>query len=183
MVAYDRSSIPTTYEGTRFRSRLEARWAAFFDAIGWRWIYEPFDADGYIPDFLIPGTRPLLVEVKPAVILEDYEQHTGRIDAALTEVWADKSVLIVGVDARSVGILRDEARIWARASWTICFECLRLEARRDGDGPFVSLYRGEDCWPCGHWDGPRKRHIGPTPAQSIERWWREAGNSVQWQAR
>jgi hypothetical protein len=35
------SPIVTEYAGARFRSRLEARWAAFFDLCGWRWEYEP----------------------------------------------------------------------------------------------------------------------------------------------
>ncbi|NJO82415.1 MAG: hypothetical protein HC828_06055 [Blastochloris sp.] len=34
-------AIPTTYQGYRFRSRIEARWAVFFDALGIRWVYEP----------------------------------------------------------------------------------------------------------------------------------------------
>ena len=33
-------SHPTTYADVKFRSRLEARWAAFFDLAGWRWEYE-----------------------------------------------------------------------------------------------------------------------------------------------
>ena len=32
---------PVMYQGLRMRSRLEATWAAFFDACGWRWEYEP----------------------------------------------------------------------------------------------------------------------------------------------
>lgn len=57
---------PTTYAGARFRSRLEARWAAFFDLAGWRWEYEPFDGTGWGPDFLLLGARSnVLVEVKP----------------------------------------------------------------------------------------------------------------------
>jgi hypothetical protein len=62
---------PTLYKGTRFRSRLEARWAVFFDAIGWEWVYEPSFAElsgiSYQPDFLVEtrqsGTH--LIEVKP----------------------------------------------------------------------------------------------------------------------
>lgn len=50
-------AIETKYKGYRFRSRLEARWAIYFDAIGWKWDYEPegFELDGerYLPDFLI----------------------------------------------------------------------------------------------------------------------------------
>ena len=37
--------IETVYKGFKFRSRLEARWAVFFDACGVRWEYEP---EGYI---------------------------------------------------------------------------------------------------------------------------------------
>lgn len=48
-----------------FRSRLEARWAAFFDLLRWPWSYEPFYCDGWLPDFVINGVKPVLVEVKP----------------------------------------------------------------------------------------------------------------------
>lgn len=44
-------AIPTVYGGVCFRSRLEARWAAFFDLIEWSWLYEPIDLNGWIPDF------------------------------------------------------------------------------------------------------------------------------------
>lgn len=51
-----------------FRSRLEARWAVFFDTLGVPFSYEPegFDMDGlrYLPDFWLPEQR-LWIEVKP----------------------------------------------------------------------------------------------------------------------
>lgn len=47
--------IETKYRGIVFRSRLEARWAVFFDQLGIEWQYEPqgFEKDGdrYLPDF------------------------------------------------------------------------------------------------------------------------------------
>ncbi len=56
--------IETIYNGYHFRSRLEARWAVFFDALGIEWEYEPegFDLGGgvyYLPDFRVKcyGTR------------------------------------------------------------------------------------------------------------------------------
>jgi hypothetical protein len=49
---------PTLYQGIKFRSRLEARWAAFFDQIRTPWTYEPFDGNSYIPDFLLPAGDP-----------------------------------------------------------------------------------------------------------------------------
>ena len=60
--------IQTRYKGYHFRSRLEARWAVYFDAIGWKWLYEPEgfslgDGDFYLPDFLLPDCN-LWVEVK-----------------------------------------------------------------------------------------------------------------------
>lgn len=62
-------AIETRYKGYRFRSRLEARWAVFFDALGLRWEYEPegFELGGgvrYLPDFKVEG---IFVEVKPDV--------------------------------------------------------------------------------------------------------------------
>ena len=53
-------AIQTQYKGYHFRSRLEARWAVFFDALGLEWQYEPegFDlGDGvyYLPDFRLLG--------------------------------------------------------------------------------------------------------------------------------
>jgi hypothetical protein len=49
----DWKAMPTKYGGIEFRSRLEARWACFFDRIGWKWTYEPLDGNAYIPDFLV----------------------------------------------------------------------------------------------------------------------------------
>ena len=62
-------AIPTEYEGTMYRSRLEARWAAMFDLLCWRVEYEPFDLHGWIPDFVIVGKpQEVYVEIKPTSI-------------------------------------------------------------------------------------------------------------------
>lgn len=59
-------AIPTKYRFHLFRSRLEARWAVFFDRIGIRWSYEPegysLSRTGYLPDFQIGGA--LYAEIK-----------------------------------------------------------------------------------------------------------------------
>jgi len=51
------TAIETRYAGCRFRSRLEARWAVFFDTLGVAWQYEPqgfvVDDRAYLPDFLL----------------------------------------------------------------------------------------------------------------------------------
>lgn len=89
--------IPTTYRETRFRSRLEARWAAFFDLVGWSWVYEPFDLAGYVPDFLIQGPRPLLVEVGPCATALDYERKAEKGMRALLEAGSILDYLVVGI--------------------------------------------------------------------------------------
>ena len=77
-------AIQTEYKGYLFRSRLEARWAVFFDACGVRWEYEPegYDlGDGiyYLPDFLLHGVDgrdggDLYVEVKGNMTPADAEK-------------------------------------------------------------------------------------------------------------
>lgn len=69
-------AIDTHYKGYKFRSRLEARFAVFLDAMNIMWEYEiegfnlPNNGN-YLPDFYLPDggiapgyNRPLWVEVK-----------------------------------------------------------------------------------------------------------------------
>jgi hypothetical protein len=60
----------TWYGSNWFRSRLEARWAVFFDKLGVSWVYEPetFEFDGgtkYTPDFRIKDWN-CYIEIKPS---------------------------------------------------------------------------------------------------------------------
>lgn len=63
-------AIETKYKGYRFRSRLEARWAVFFDHLGIDWRYEEQGYDlgpklgWYLPDFYLPKFKEW-VEIKP----------------------------------------------------------------------------------------------------------------------
>lgn len=63
-------AIETHYAGHRFRSRLEARWAVFFENAGIPWEYEPegysTPAGNYLPDFRLQlFSREVIFEVKP----------------------------------------------------------------------------------------------------------------------
>lgn len=68
-------AIPATLHGARFRSTLEAHWAAFFEALGASWQYEPethhmaSQKFGYTPDFYLPGLKTI-IEVKPCPVTE-----------------------------------------------------------------------------------------------------------------
>lgn len=63
-------AISTSYAGCAFRSRLEARWAVFFDAMKIEWHYEPEGfilapfGEWYLPDFYLPDLG-YWIEVKP----------------------------------------------------------------------------------------------------------------------
>lgn len=81
---YNIKAHPTKYNGVQFRSRLEARWAAFFDLAGWEWEYEPIDLVGWSPDFKVsfpcghsecPTCHTILIEVKPYFSLEKFNGH------------------------------------------------------------------------------------------------------------
>lgn len=60
-------AIPTEYNGYSFRSRLEARWAVFFDLVDWQYVYEPegymSQGEKYLPDFFLPDYN-IYAEVK-----------------------------------------------------------------------------------------------------------------------
>lgn len=67
---------PTTYKGIPMRSRTEARFAAWFDALGLTWEYEPCafaDESGqYLPDFRITtgSGSTWYVETKGPLIID-----------------------------------------------------------------------------------------------------------------
>lgn len=148
-----RAGIPTTgVDGTRFRSRLEARWAHLFDAIGWQWEYEPFDLDGYVPDFLIMGETPLVVEVKPAASVNELQEYVPRLTSALGK----REFLLVGASpllpelgpgegawgrkpAGLLGQLWEDEQDWsinvAPASWCRCIGSERWSAPRYATEP------------------------------------------------
>lgn len=67
--AHEIRAIETVFDGHKFRSRLEARWALFFKVLSIEYHYEPegFELGGgcrYLPDFHLP-TLGVYAEVKP----------------------------------------------------------------------------------------------------------------------
>lgn len=82
-------AIETEYRGCRFRSRLEARWAVFFDALDIEWLYEPegfekvyWEEEGpirYLPDFFLPRSKTW-VEVKGRLKKGDSDKMAKMLD-------------------------------------------------------------------------------------------------------
>jgi len=105
-------AIETKYNGHRFRSRREARWAVFFDFLGIKFRYEEegFDLDGvwYLPDFWLPDLGVWL-EIKGYA--PNYEEQEK---AALLALRSDAPVLICWANfdsdtsADSIAFWKDE---------------------------------------------------------------------------
>ena len=148
-------AIETVYKGIRFRSRLEARWAAMFDLLDWRWEYEPVDLLGYIPDFVLRfPAGPVLVEVKPLFdaneMLHDRENTIIRkIDQSGWETENHNSALIVGATWNpsgacgnwhpTAGALRQRYEVSTNGKSWIEQEIWVQELGRNG-------YRAEQWW-------------------------------------
>ena len=83
-------AIETEYNGYKFRSRLEARWAVFFDALKIDYQYGPERFVGvndtpYLPDFYLPKEH-IYVEVKGSdeALRSDWEKISAAIDFEAT---------------------------------------------------------------------------------------------------
>lgn len=90
--------IETRYDGHRFRSRLEARWAVFFDELGVSWDYEPqgFDLGElgfYLPDFWLED-HGCWFEVKGAC--PEYDSLEVRRLRALSNTSGSPAILAHG---------------------------------------------------------------------------------------
>jgi hypothetical protein len=170
--------IQTIYHGVKMRSRLEARWAAFFDAMNWPWAYEPFDLEGYVPDFVIMFDRPLLVEVKPYLNLQDLKPAARKTDGS---GWTGEALVVMGAileeySANPIcGILGElsevpvEVREWSEARLFACLSC--------GSASVLAADLHWRCRVCGAGDG--NAHVGRFDNQAS---WTEAANQVQWRA-
>lgn len=196
-------AIPTLYRGYRFRSRTEARWAALFDLIGWRWEYEPFDAAGYIPDFAILGPEQFLVEVKPDLSLTALARHTMRIQVALRGTWSH-DVLVVGStpfphpddrdsqfwDQPAAGLLGEYNEEYIEGSKEIWWNWdagiwNRCGNRECGQTAVFHCIMSYTCRPCGCYSGDSYVSSYTRPGeerinQKLERAWAEATNRAQW---
>lgn len=127
----DIKPIETVYNGYRFRSRLEARWAVFFDALGVKYEYEPEgflteDGTTYLPDFFVRDWN-CYVEVK------------GDRDGATAELI--KAVRFVDKSINRVLILSDIPDGIGEPYW---FPMLFYDVLSDGVNAFWVAIARED---------------------------------------
>jgi ribosomal protein L37AE/L43A len=161
-----RVGVPTLYRGVMMRSRLEARWAAFFDALRWPWEYEPLDLAGYIPDFVLGfEAGDVIVEVKP---------RDGDLAFAQSKIevsgWEREAIVVVSAAQPEIGTLlaRDGGEFqWQTATLFGCLSC--------GQPSLRSVEGHWRCRVCGAYAG--NAHVGEFEPLDA---WNDAGNRVQW---
>lgn len=114
-------AIETRYKGYRFRSRLEARWAVFFDSLSETWDYEregfSLPSGAYLPDFYLPRLK-LWLEIKGT--------NPTDIERVKCEELAYALDAVVAI---AVGLPQAATRIWRQCRWRgdyEAFECSGL---------------------------------------------------------
>lgn len=117
-------AIETEYKGYRFRSRLEARWAVFFDVCRVRWEYEPegfvlSNGQYYLPDFLLHdvegrATGDLYVEVKGKMTEADAKKIYSFSGWEMSRTGIENPILIVaGIpEGDSIPDIEDYCQAW-----------------------------------------------------------------------
>jgi hypothetical protein len=142
--------IETEYNGYRFRSRLEARWAVFFDTLGIQYEYEPegfqlSDGTLYLPDFYLPQSKAFF-EVKGVMSEADEHKVTQMIKDSNHEV-------IVGYDGLrfvacdEFGIEDTEYCLADGGESRLC------RCRKCGNYFFMGMSGSWNCRVCGYYDG------------------------------
>lgn len=129
-------AIETFFKGVKFRSRLEAKWAVFYETLGLNWHYEmegfELPSGRYLPDFYFPNLK-VWVEIKP----EEPSQEEKAKCEALCQLTNKDVYLFWGPLNKQLGINSDcmNATAWL---W------------REGDGVVEDYgYKWCECPQCG----------------------------------
>ena len=111
-------SRPVTWKGVKFRSKLEASYAAFFSSLGMEWLYEPpdFTFRGWWPDFVIwPASYESLAR-------DSYQRQNGR------PADEGEQLSLMYVEVKPVHMLdRQATRALRKAQMAIIKEAMKLE--------------------------------------------------------
>lgn len=141
-------AIETRYKGYRFRSRLEARWAVFFDKarIAWEYEREGFDmpvCGNYLPDFWLPelscwieikGQEATAVERERCFELRKVTGFPVSLFGPISEIDFD--------DGESFGLDEEGEELWDNAqSFCVCTTGRHVGIHFDGRGARIKC----DC--------------------------------------
>jgi hypothetical protein len=123
-------AIETKYKGHNFRSRLEARWAVFFENANIVWEYEKegfvlSNGDQYLPDFWIP--------------IQPQDEHPGygyfvEIKVVVTPDSLKKAEVLASDSGHVVYLINGEPGTYRLWKWY-----------RDGSLTYENVYVDLDC--------------------------------------
>ena len=167
--------IETVYNGYRFRSRLEARWAVFFDSLGIKYVYEPeglcIDGKHYLPDFFLPESKQFF-EVKgvmsddskdkiESLISAGYSVTIGYDDGKFTacDYWCEDTYELCTGSESWLCKCKECGKYWFMGSNGI-YSCQCCSAY-DGDHLFDIVMS------CCNYDSP---HSGHVEYENLELW-------------
>ncbi|MDJ0725032.1 MAG: hypothetical protein QNJ38_07980 [Prochloraceae cyanobacterium] len=200
-------AIPTEYNGIQFRSRLEAKWAAMFDLLGWPYEYEPCDFKGWIPDFLLKIYTPVFVEVKPVTsfpqeVADKIDKSGCKDECLIVGMSFDFSDNVYGL---RLGWLREvhlQDRYWIGDRSAPNYGNYNCVDSYGWEEAIFDIWSGSESPSCsnpkkligfchshGYWidrvtgcyDGGCLGALGgESVAKEVQKLWKIAGNKVQW---
>lgn len=162
----DIKAIETIYNGYRFRSRLEARWAVFFNTLKIQFEYEKegymLDSGFYLPDFWLPehecwieikGKPPTFYENQIAIELHEQSTYPIVIFSGIPE--PAKNGVGHFTDTSNTSCGNSE---WDDVTWAFCLGCNRprLTVGKDKEGRSICRsnwegWKGTCPCPAGQW--------------------------------
>jgi hypothetical protein len=147
--------LPTRYDGVLYRSRTEARWAVFFNAVGCchQWEATGYDLAGlwYLPDFWLPTINTYL-EVKGAKPTAEERRKSMLLSAA-----TDSTVVVVSgapeprADDSDAVLMWRGGRFIGAATMAYCEPCGRLVFHSGG--------WDDRCWTCRRSSEPKHEKL------------------------
>lgn len=156
-------AIETYYNGYKFRSRLEARWAVFFDSLKIPYLYEPegFSIHGirYLPDFYLLDSKQFF-EVKGQMSDRDME----KIKAVINEGYS----VVIGYDNGEF----TACNCWGENSYTLSEtgESWLCKCRKCGKYWFMGYEGAYHCECCGEYDGDKHFEVLMESSYDTELW-------------
>lgn len=158
--------IETHYAGCRFRSRLEARWAVFFDALDIEWQYElqgfELPSGRYLPDFYLPSLETWF-EVKGQF---EFGDNAELLATELSDMTKKRVIILAGDIPRpsGLGTFKDDNYLMVQSCpdgsfawdiqywWCVCPVCLRPGITFNGRGARVcgSCVEGDKSYTYDH---------------------------------
>jgi hypothetical protein len=130
-------AIETHYKGYRFRSRLEARWAVFFDALKEEWRYEDegyvLPSGLYLPDFYLPRMDCWIeVKGKPPI------QHEIELCEEIVQGSAKCMFFARGMPGENLRVCMPKGSgiIWRACQWALDHQDLLCAFHSSDPSPY-----------------------------------------------